>query len=911
MENANKSFFKRANILKKQSKSNILSFYHLLLCATVLLLSPKFLLAQQTIINLDVQEEKRASVLLDLAVEYDYEIVFNAAYFKEEKITLSIRNETIREALKQILAGTRIDFKIEDRAIQLIKKKRLYGYIIDQQTGEKLINAAFYDPISGKGQYTNDYGFFSVDLPFETTEGIASYIGYESQHLPLNLQDEQALSIELKPVLNLNEVVVFKDEQSQALKVSTNGDELLSNEIKSHFATGGEADIFQYLYQKPGVTKGPDGLGGLHVRGGNSDQNLILYDGVKVYNPNHSLGLFSIFNSNLLKHARFSKYNFNPRFGGNLSSVLDLRLKEGSLRNWGGNVSLSTLATQVTLDGPLVNDKTGLMVAVRRTHLDPYIKNRTESNKAEFDELGYSNHYFYDVNAKLHHRFGLNDRLFLSFYQGKDAYYDETDYLYEDEELYVDYLGDYDMKWGNRLLSLRWNHLFGNKMFANLTASYSNFNYNSVTYSRYISVDDLFGTFEYQEILTSFLSDISEVGVDYDVDYFPIENHHLLFGGGFHRVTYEPGVVSLRADDVADLGIEDEYYENVFEQEVDNAYRSNAFHLYANDTWNLTEQSKIQAGIRYTLFQSEDFANNRRKVYHLFQSRLSYQYQLNRATAIALSYGRSWQPLHLLTSGADVGFPNDLWVPSTAFVRPQLADQVNLNLTYADGKYWSINGSIYYKQMKNLLRYESGGTLPSLYENASKTWQNEVVSGTGTAKGFELDVQYKSEGLKTNLSYTLSKTDRQFPDFNQNEAFPFQFDQRHSLALNVYQALKENIWIYVNWQLTNGLKQTLYKTDAPYQPLETFSTPPEDQLSDENDYNLPIYHRLDLGLICTLKTNKLDHEFVLGVQNVYNQRNIYFAYQYQNEYFPEDDELVERKSLALLPTLRYKLSFGH
>ncbi len=278
--------------------------------------------------------------------------------------------------------------------------------------------------------------------------------------------------------------------------------------------------------------------------------------------------------------------------------------------------------------------------------------------------------------------------------------------------------------------------------------------------------------------------------------------------------------------------------------------------------------------------------------------------------AVSLSYGRSWQPLHLLTSAADVGFPNDLWVPSTAQVRPQQSDQVNLNLIFADSKNWNINGSVYYKKMNHLLRYDGGGRLPSLYENASEDWQDRVIQGSGTSIGSELDLQYQNNNFKTNLSYTFSKTDRIFDALNDGKAFPFQFDQKHSLALSFYQAIGEKFWVYANWQLTNGLQQTLYKTDAPYQPLENYSTPPEDQLSSLNGYSLPLYHRLDLGLICSFKTNKFNHELVLGVQNVYNRKNIYFSYQYENEYYPEDDERVDRRSLPILPTLRYKLAFG-
>ncbi|MEM9820348.1 MAG: TonB-dependent receptor [Bacteroidota bacterium] len=877
--------------------------------ALLFLFYPLFLSAQSDRINLDVKQEKRANILLDLAVDYDYEIVFNDSYFDDELISIRCRNQSLAQVLERLLKGTRVDFKMEGRTIRLFRNKRIYGYIIDQQTGEKLINAIFYDPQKGQGRYTNDYGFFSVDLPYETTIAIASYIGYHRKEVALKNINEQLVSIELKPILDLAEIVVLKDQQSEAINVSTDGDELLSNEIKTHFASGGEADIFQYLYQKTGVTKGPDGLGGLHVRGGKSDQNLILYDGVKVYNPSHSLGLFSIFNSNLLQHARFSKYNFNPRFGGNLSSVLDLRLKEGNLRHWGGNLSFSTLASQLTLDGPLVKDKTGLLLSFRRTHLDPYFKQQTRANKATFDERGFSNHYFYDVNAKLHHRLGQHDRLFFSFYQGRDAYHDETDFFFDEDDLYIDYISNYDMDWGNRLASFRWNHLFGNNMFSNLTLSYSDFDYRSITFSEYTYIDDLFAELDYQQILTSFYSNISEWGLDYDIDFFPSSRHHMIFGAGFRRVNYAPGVGQLVAEDFQDISFEDEFYESNFEENVNNAYHSDALHVYANDTWHLGERSKIQAGLRYTYFISSDRTNISDGRYPVMQSRLAYQYRLSPSVGLSLALGRTWQPLHLLNSAADVGFPNDLWVPSTARVRPQRSDQINLNLTMARKDGWSLNTSVYYKAMKHLLRYAVGGTLPSLYEYASEAWEDQVISGSGRSYGFETELGYRKANFRGNMAYTLARTDREFPELNEGFAFPFQFDQRHSLALNLVQKLGENYWLYANWQLSNGIQQTLYRTNAPYTPLETFSTPPEDQLSELNAYALPVYHRLDLGLTCTFQQNNWEHEFVLGVQNVYNRRNIYYTYFFEDEFFPEDSELVHRRSLPILPTLRYQLSF--
>ena len=882
--------------------------YKIVLYLLIINCFPFATFAQNPNITYQASNQKIESILLDIAEQYDYDIVFNQSYFEDETASIVIENKKITTVLHQLLEGTNVRYKIKGQQIVLSKTRRIYGTILDKLTGEPLINAAIYTSQYSKGTYTNAYGYFSLEIPYECLRMTAAYVGYEDKQLDLQKGEKLPWIIELASNLELNEILVSKNTNNETLGLEREGEDLLTGDIKAIFATGGEADVFQYLYQKSGVQSGPDGLGGLHVRGGNSDQNLILLDGVKVYNPNHTLGLFSIFNSDILKHATFSKANFSPRNGGRLSSVLDMRLKEGSTRQWNGSISLSTLATQVNINGPLVKNKTGILLSLRRTHLDPVIQKITSDNKLLHFEEGYSNHFFYDVNAKIHHQIGKKDKLFLSYYQGGDNYHDESNLLWEqDNELWNDSLY-YDLDWGNQLGALRWNHLFGDRLFSNLTFSLSDFDYYSKSYAsqntEYLSDN----TFESFQTLTSFVSNITEVGADYDFDFFPSDQHHILFGIGYHWTTYRPGVVTLQ-DEFIDVGLlDDAVYEETLDEIIDNPYESKEFHFYVNENWKLTNQSGIKIGLRYSWFESKDILIDETASYHLVQPRLAFYYQLSKRLGCTISAERLYQPLHQIST-SDIGFPNDLWVPSTAAVRPKTAEQFSMRLDYVLNKKTQLQAALYHKRMRHLIRYYEGASLPTLFERISGFWEYEVVFGNGTSTGLELEYHYQTERSKLDLSYTLMQSDRQFADLNEGASFPYEFDQRHHFAIHYYQKITNKISAYANWQFASGLRQTLFKTDVPFSPINTFYPPPDDQLSTINEYQLPDYHRLDAGLLFQFGKERFQHEIAFGVQNAYNRFNVFFAYELEDEFFPEDNGTYERASLPILPTLRYKTTF--
>lgn len=881
--------------------------------------------AQQEKISLEVFNEKIEDVLLQLAADYEYDIIFTASYFSEQRVSIQSKDESIQKILGRILKNTKVDFLVAGNTIVLTKRKRIYGYLIDKKSGEKLINAAIAHLESNSGAYTNEHGFFSFEMPFEQKEILASYVGYETQNVAVPTKNEVFLNIELVPEAHLSEVVVLSSQHSAKAASDfrkPTSEELLKNKVMTYVSTGGVPDVFQYLYKKPGVAAGPDGLGGLHVRGGNTDQNLILYDGVKVYNPGHSFGLYSIFNPTLLSHAKFSKANFHPRTGGRISSVLDMRLKEGSTRLWSGSAAVSNISTEVAFDGPIKKETTGFLVAFRRSHLDNFIKSYTRNSLSElyedefeyYEQEGESNIFFYDFNAKLHHRFSPNHRVFLSAYRGRDGY-DDSYFQSEDiEGIYViqDSL-EYQLRWGNDIYSLRWNHLWNDRLFSNATLSFSKYKSNSDSFIESYTFEDLGNDF-FEDWFTQiwiYNSSIADIGLDYDFDYFLSKKHHLTFGAGFHQVQYEPGSAVI-TDEILDQNMGDEIgdYFDTFEESIENAFQSDEAHFYVNDEFALSDKFRFQLGGRASYFRSENKQDETSDDFLLVQPRGAVEYAPNSNFSLTASAEKAQQSVHQLST-AGVGFPTDLWVPASERAKPQTADQFNLTARYQKTDRLKLTSSVYYKEMANLIRYRDGGALPTIEERISYKWQEDIIAGVGNSRGMEAEVEFQSEGLRFDLGYAYSISRRRFSSVDDGEEFPFRFDQTHSLSANVYQKIHPNIWLYLNWQYATGLPQTLFVDSTGYfNPLDAFSVSPSTAITTTNGHQLPNYHRLDLGFQASFRRKQFTHELNLGIQNAYRRRNIYYEYFYEDEFFPEDSESVKSASLPIVPILRYRVLFA-
>ncbi|MEM9849261.1 MAG: TonB-dependent receptor [Bacteroidota bacterium] len=868
----------------------------------VFFLFANVIVAQQSSSTTSESTQKITTALLDLATHYQYSLIFQESYFEDQALVdfQLDKQATLEDNLTLLLENTAVSFTLKNNTIELRRMQTIYGYVKDRESHEPLINATIYDPQLRVGTYTNEYGYFSLTLPFEVNQLKVQYIGYQQKTINLTKKRSSQKTILLEPQLDLVTVVINSSEsQTKTDKVIEERD-ILSSEITAYISSGGEPDINQHLYKQTGVSSGPDGLGGLHVRGGNTDQNLILLDGVRVFQPNHAFGLFSIFNTSLLKNARFSKYNFHPKHAESLSSVLEMTLKEGSTQKWTGDLSFSTLATQISMDGPLKKDKTSLLVSMRRSHLDEAIKRISAKQKQKESSEGETSIAFYDLYLKLQHILTPKDKLFLSYYRGRDKY---SDLNIEQDSFAVDDRWSYKLNssisWENEVVAFKWNHLFGDRLFATGLLSYTNFNYKS-------KFDDEYAYF-YENALdvfssiTTFDSNNNQISGKLDVEFYPNDRTKYTFGGQVQRTRFLPGILQERYNEFNTIETTEPSLQN-------GAFRQWLTSLYFNYEQKLNTKTKLYLGAKHAYAQTGSLIRQSRSKFHLWHARLAMTHQLNDRLNLHVSANRNEQALHLLSS-SDIGLPNDVWLPVYRRIEPPRAWQVNALFQYQYSEKLSLSSSIFYKRMENLTRFPFGSNLPSLNSYIDFNWQRELLLGEGTAKGGELDLQYQSSKLLAQLAYTLSDYQRIFPEVEAGEAFPFAFNQRHNLSFSSSYQFHKNIAFQLSFSFNDGLQQTLYRNDF-YSPLDAVSYYFTEQISKTNARKLPAYHRLDVAL--SMKFNrKLKQNLVVGVQNVYNRRNIY--YQYIRSFYDVQGNLIgnrltDIRALPLLPIVRYSIA---
>jgi hypothetical protein len=737
---------------------------------------------------------------------------------------------------------------------------------------------------------TNGYGYYCIKLKKGATTLQFSYVGYTKQELIVPIKMGAKLDVALKPNITLKEVVLVSSLVEKKVQEAPNQQNILTKKLSTYPSLGGEPDLFRQLQGLPGVQSGADGFGGLHIRGGNADQNLILLDDVPVFNPSHTSGLFSIFNTNLVKSAVLTKGGFPARYGGRLSSVLDVRTKEGSFDKTTASVGVGFIATSLAVETPIVKDKVSILLGGRRSHLDGFLRNRSIKAKEEEGETGTSDYYFYDANAKLNFKLTDKDRLYLSFYAGGDQFADSTKIVGAKRTPKVDdALLSYRYDWGNRIGSLRWNHIFGNKLFSNTTLVFSRFDYKTKT-DRTIFLRDTSGIdLIANQWNTTFGSLIEERALRTDFDYFSNEKHRIKTGFGITQRNFTPTVLSknneikLTNNNAVVLSRK----ENLGLDSI--VYRGAEGYAYISDEWK-TGNWEINAGLHAALFSSQN--HNPLSL----QPRFSARYYLNQHTALSISGARMTQFLHLLTT-TDAGLPNDLWVPSTQKATPENAWLGTLGVHQELGKNWLLNAEIYHKKMTSLPAFTDTIVLKDNKIIDANTWEDLVQIGTGTASGLEILME-KHKGNWTGwVAYTLSKTSRTFK--NKEEAY--RFDSRHTFHANISYHLG-NVWeATAAWSYQSGLPI------ADFEQLrdnfifkDLFQSSP----STIQNNRLPAYHRLDCGINANFDKKKFKHSISIGAYNAYNRKNAFLSFSTSSD----KKAWTQINALPLMPSIRYVLT---
>ncbi len=753
------------------------------------------------------------------------------------------------------------------------EKFTISGYIEDASSGEKLLGANVIDLISLNGNSTNNYGFYSITLPKDSVTLTFSYIGYQSQTKSIFLDKNINLNIKLTDESTLDEIEVVSNRAEAIEKaVQMSQVDIPVEQIKKLPALLGEVDVLKTLQLLPGVQSGGEGQNGLYVRGGSPDQNLILMDGVPVYNVSHLLGIFSVFNADAIKNVTLTKGGFPARYGGRLSSVLEINLKEGNTKEFHGEGSIGLISSKIAFEGPIKKDKTSFIVSARRTYADlvfgPIVRNVAKKDGIDLK----TKLYFYDINGKLQHKINDKHRLFFSIYSGADVFSNSI----KDGQT----TNDVAINWGNVISALRWNYEINNKLFLNTTLTYSDYEIDFLVGYGDESDDN------FEKFSAKYVSGIEDWAAKFDFDYIPTPNHYIKFGANATRHRYRPGALQLRLDTEGD-----DFNQTIGAQEL----TSEEYSIYLEDDMKFGN-FKANLGVHASGFSIGD------KFYTSVQPRLGMRYLFQNNVALKGAFSTMTQYINLLTSEA-LSLPTDLWVPSTELIKPQTSWQAALGLAKTFKKTYEVSAEVFYKKMDNVVSYKEGTTFINGF---GADWQTKITQGTGEAYGLELFLQKKKGNTTGWIGYTLAWNTRQFPDINSGEKYPFRYDRRHDLSVVVSHKINEKISLSGAWVYGTGnaisLPVARYRSDN-FEELEV--------LGDKNAFRMSDYHRLDLSIEFSKKKKRYERKWIIGVYNSYWNKNPYYA-TLENGTNSEGEatrQLREISILPLIPSVSYAFKF--
>lgn len=778
-------------------------------------------------------------------------------------------------------------FSHAEKEDDIVDRNTLSGHITDAETGEELIGATVYVKEIKSGTTTNVYGFYSISLKPGTYSIVYSYMGYESIEKAVDLEkNNQKINLELAPKHVTMQTVVIKGKAADE-NVTKNEMSVVKMNVETIEkipALMGEVDVIKAIQLLPGVSSAGEGSTGFSVRGGGTDQNLILLDEATVYNGSHLMGFFSVFNHDIVKDVKLYKGDIPARFGGRLSSLLDIRQKEGNMKKFSGKGGIGTISSRLTLETPIVKDKASIVVAGRRSYADLFLP---LSNN---EDLHNNQLYFWDLNGKINYKINDNNRLFLSRYEGRDVMGIEGQ---EEEE------PDVGLSFGNTTITLRWNHLFNDKLFSNYTYVRSHYDY-------LFDLDDPEGLVGFD-----WTSDMRENSLKADFGYFLNPKNTIRFGGSATLHDFEPG--AFKPDDQESIFIDIDIPES----------KALSYSFYASNEQKIGPLLTIDYGLRFSIFQSmgkstvfefdksdpfeyeviDTMNYDKGDVYNTytgFEPRVGLTYKLNEFSSIKASYARTYQYVHL-ASNANVGTPLDVWLPSSPNIKPQEADQ------YAIGYFRNfmdnmLEGSIelYYKDMRNQIDFKDHAWI-----TGNPKIEGEMRFGGATAYGLEFLLRKQQGKLTGFLSYTYSFAEREVDAINKGKPYTPPYNKPHEVSVIASYELSKKLDLAATWVYSTGTPVTFpaggYKYNNQWIPYFT----------KRNTYRMPDYHRLDLS--CTWELGKIreekfwHHNLVFSIYNAYNRHNA-FSIEFE-EQEDGDRKAIKTYLFPVVPAVTYNFNF--
>lgn len=758
----------------------------------------------------------------------------------------------------------------------------LSGYLKDKANGEALIGATIYIPALKTGVITNPYGFYSISVPQGNYSVNYSFIGYLTQTQQISLEASKQVHVQLEEdSKQIDEVIVTgekKNRNVESLQMSM--EKVQVKMIKKLPSFMGEVDIIKSITLLPGIQNGGEGSSGLYVRGGGPDENLMILDEAPVYNASHLLGFFSVFNSDAIKDVQVYKGGIPAEYGGKASSVIDIRMKDGNSQQLGMSGGIGNISSRLTVEGPIIKEKWSFIVSGRRTYAD-YL-----GRLAGVEALKENKLYFYDLNLKTNAQINDKNRIYLSAYTGDD-------YFKVGESIY--------MRWGNLTSTIRWNHLFSNKLFSNTSLIFSRYNYNLGVPGNNADQFD-------------WSSQISDYNFKEDFSWYLNSKNKLTLGFNIIYHHFEPGKVETNPGSFfSDLRL--------------TTYNALDNSVYVSNEQSIGARLTLRYGLRYSYFQQigkgkvREYLNpdrpNEEEVtgeieygsgklippsYHNLEPRLALKFMLNPESSIKASYNRMAQNLHLI-SNTNSPTPLDIWLPSSTYIKPLIANQVGLGYfrNFKDNMF-ETSAEVYYKKMENVIDYIDGAEL-FLKENL----ETELLHGSGYAYGLELYAK-KQEGRLTGwLSYTLSRSMREIPGINEGKAYPSSYDRTHNVSLVTNYDLSKRWNFSSSWIFATGNPTSfpIAKYDVQGNTIYFYSS--------RNSNRIPDYHRLDISFTYDFKKNehrKVKQSVNFSIYNLYARRNAYSVTFRQNEDNPNVSEATRLSIIgSMIPSVTYNFNF--
>ncbi|WP_029275687.1 TonB-dependent receptor [Pedobacter borealis] len=881
--------------MKKKASVKILTLTALILFLMALVQTRAY--AQDPLdkkLNINLADEQLKNALDKITKASGVKFTYNEQVATSKtRISVQATNKTLREILSAAFSDKSIQFSVLDKEVfirintQAVKKQgagpaadpgqnkekyTLSGTIKSKGSGEILIAASVKVAGTNLATISNEYGFYSITLNKGTYTVEVKGVGFKTYNTQVELNQDVKLNAALEDENNQLETVTIKgSSNNQDIKSTQMGMERFSiRETKEVPVLLGEPDIIKTLQLLPGVKTAGEGNGGMFVRGGSSDQNVILLDEAPVYNATHLLGFFSTFNSDAIKNVTLYKSGMPAQYGGGLSSVLDVKMNDGNNQKLGVSGGVGLISARVNVEGPIQKDKSSFLISARRTYADMFLKLSSDSSVRN------TQLYFYDINLKANYILGEKDRLYVSGYFGKDVLASEN-------------LSG--INWGNATSTLRWNHVFNNKLFSNTSLIFSNYNYNVKSNS--------------DENSLSLFSQIRDWSFKENMQWYLNEKNTVTFGlsATYHNI--KPGEVQASGDS----GFLSQQFQNRFS--LENA-------VYASNTWKASDALNITYGLRlsaFSIFGKGDFYdldNNGNvtgttnyksgemvKTYINPEPRLALALQLSEQSSLKASYVRNVQNLHLI-SNSNASSPTDRWVASTNIIKPELSDQYSIGYyKNFSGNAYEFSAETYYKSLQNQIDYRNGADIFT-----SKPIETQLLFGKGRAYGLELLIKKKTGRFTGWLGYTLSKTERKIDGINNDEWYNARQDKTHDIAFVGMYKLSPRWTVSANWVYSTGNAVTYPRGKYTMMGKSYF------YFSDRNGDRMPAYHRLDLGATRLLKqTKRFSSELNFSLYNAYGRKNPFRITFSDNETDPSKTEAIRTTLFQFVPSISYNFKF--